>query len=104
MKTYKILGKRGRITIPIEIRKEMGFAYNDVISFERNGSVVHVCCEKICDGCKNIPAPKPEPADESKAMTLTELLDSLTPAELRAALIHLSVRWAELTKAGDGDA
>jgi len=35
MKTYKILGKRGRITIPFEIRQEMGFAYNDVISFER---------------------------------------------------------------------
>ena len=30
-KTYKILGKRGRITIPFEIRQKLGFAYNDVI-------------------------------------------------------------------------
>ena len=27
-KTYKILGKRGRITIPFEIRQKLGFAYN----------------------------------------------------------------------------
>ena len=36
-KTYKILGKRGRITIPFEIRQKLGFAYNDVISFEETG-------------------------------------------------------------------
>lgn len=28
-------------------------------------------------------------------MTLMELLDSLTPAQQRAALVHLSVKWAE---------
>ena len=32
-KMYRILGKRGRITIPFEIRKRVGFAYNDVLSF-----------------------------------------------------------------------
>ena len=50
-KTYKILGKRGRITIPYEIRKSVGFAQNDVLSFEQgkdNRSVV-VRREKICD-------------------------------------------------------
>lgn len=30
-KMYRILGKRGRITIPFEIRKRVGFAYNDVL-------------------------------------------------------------------------
>ena len=34
MKINKILGKRGRITIPYEIRLKMGFKYNDVVSFE----------------------------------------------------------------------
>ena len=34
---YKILGKRGRITIPWEIRRELGFAYNDVVSFQMDG-------------------------------------------------------------------
>ena len=32
-KLYRILGKRGRITIPFEIRQRVGFSYNDVLSF-----------------------------------------------------------------------
>ena len=49
-KTYKILGKRGRITIPFEIRQKLGFVYNDVISFEETGkNTVIVKREKICD-------------------------------------------------------
>ena len=35
-KMYRILGKRGRITIPYEIRQRVGFAYNDVLSFEES--------------------------------------------------------------------
>ena len=34
IKMFKILGKRGRITIPYEIRQKVGFAYNDLLSFE----------------------------------------------------------------------
>ena len=103
---YKILGKRGRITIPFEIRKELGFAYNDVVSFEMDGSMVLVKREKICDGCKVAPEPKPK----TSSAALTELLDDLTPNELRTALIHLSVKWAEYVETlsgqndgGDGD-
>ena len=33
MKMLKVLGKKGRITIPFEIRQRVGFAYNDVLSF-----------------------------------------------------------------------
>ena len=29
---YRILGKRGRITIPFEIRQRVGFSQNDVLS------------------------------------------------------------------------
>lgn len=41
-KIYRILGKRGRITIPFEIRQRIGFRYNDVLSFTQqdDGSVV----------------------------------------------------------------
>jgi bifunctional DNA-binding transcriptional regulator/antitoxin component of YhaV-PrlF toxin-antitoxin module len=94
MKIYKILGKRGRITIPFEIRQEVGFDFNDVLSFERKGNTVIVQCEKICDDCATVPKP-------DRAAALTELLDGLTADELRTALIHLSVRWAEMTKGGD---
>lgn len=102
MKTtiYKILGKRGRITIPWEIRRELGFAYNDVVSFKMDSDTVLVKREKICDGCKSIPAQ--EPKDNSIA--LKELLDDLTPEELRTALIHLSVRWAEMQTGGEKNA
>ena len=34
MKIYKILGKRGRITIPFEIREELELEQDDVLSFE----------------------------------------------------------------------
>lgn len=90
-KIYKILGKRGRVTIPFEIRQRVGFAYNDVLSFtetEDHRSVI-VHREKICDGCKS--AEKKE-MDE---VTLLDFLNSLSDEEQRAALIHLSVRWAE---------
>ena len=30
---YRILGKRGRITIPYEMRQRVGFSHNDVLSF-----------------------------------------------------------------------
>ena len=92
---YKILGKRGRITIPWEIRQALGFAYNDVVSFEMNGNTVTVKREKICNGCKAIPATEPK-----TNAALKELLDGLTSEELRTVLIHLSVRWAEM-QSGD---
>ena len=91
---YKILGKRGRITIPWEIRREIGFAYNDVVSFELDGRTVLVRREKICDGCKNVSSPEAKDAPSA----LEELLEALTPEELRTTLIHLSVKWAEYTE------
>ena len=89
---YKILGKRGRITIPWEIRRELGFAYNDVISFVSDGDSVIVKREKLCTGCYASPSQTDE--KESTAV-LKELLDDLNPDELRSALIYLSIRWAE---------
>ena len=81
-KTYKILGKKGRITIPYEIRSKLGFTYNDVVSFEDKGNgCVVIKKEKICDSCN-----KPAEAD----MSILEYLDSLTPVEQNAALAYLS--------------
>ena len=53
LKIYRVLGKKGRITIPYEIRQRIGFRYNDVLSFTQqdDGSVV-VRREKLCDNCK----------------------------------------------------
>lgn len=81
-KTYKILGKKGRITIPYEIRSKLGFTYNDVVSFEDKGNgCVVIKKEKICDCCN-----KPAESD----MSILEYLDSLTPVEQNAVLAYLS--------------
>ena len=99
MKINKILGKRGRITIPYEIRLKMGFRYNDVISFEeQDNNTIIIRREKICDSCRKTDmSPVDKPTDE---ITLLDFLDGLSEAEQRAALIHLSVKWAQ-HQAGD---
>ena len=97
-KLYRILGKRGRITIPYEIRQRVGFSYNDVLSFTEapDGRTVTVKREKICDNCAKT-------ADKETEMTLEDFLDSLSAEQQRVALVHLSVKWAE-KKAGEQNA
>ena len=91
-KLYRILGKRGRITIPYEIRRRVGFQYNDVLSFtEKDDRTVVVRREKICDNCKEL-----EEYEENFA--LEDFLDSLSEEEQRNALLHLSLLWAEKQK------
>ena len=95
MKINKILGKRGRITIPYEIRLKMGFKYNDVVSFEeQDNNTVIIRREKICGGCKkDAPNPVEKPTDE---ITLLEFLDGLSDAEQRAVFVHLMTKWTDL--------
>lgn len=90
MTIYRVLGKKGRITIPYPIRKRIGFRYNDILSFtEQNDGSVVIKREKLCDNCIDI-------ADEySEDITLEDFLDSLSENEQREALIHLSLLWAE---------
>lgn len=90
MKILKVLGKKGRITIPFEIRLKHGFRFNDIVSFEDKGDCVIIRREKLCDGCKNSAVCKPTDSD-----TLLDFLDGLSAEEQRAALVHLSVAWAE---------
>ena len=89
-KIYRILGKRGRITIPFEIRQRIGFRYNDVLSFTQqdDGSVV-VRREKLCDNSQYLAE------DFEENYTLEDFLDSLSEQEQRDALLHLSLLWAE---------
>lgn len=96
MKRLRILGKRGRITIPYEIRQRVGFAYNDVLSFTESadGNSVIVRREKLCDGCQG----KTVRAMTDDRTMLLELLDSL-PTELKkAAFVQLSNNLAKLPR------
>lgn len=92
-KIYRVLGKKGRITIPFEIRQRIGFRYNDVLSFTQqdDGSVL-VRREKICDNCNEL-------AEEfEENFTLKDFLDSLSEEEQRNAFLHLSLLWVEKFK------
>ena len=94
MKTYRILGKRGRITVPYEIRCKVGFKQNDVLSFEESadGRTVVIKREIICDCNGEKSKDKKDKQDE---ITLYDFLNGLSPEQQRAALIHLSVNWAQ---------
>lgn len=99
MKVYKILGHRGRVTIPQAIRESIGFCGGDVVSFDEldDGQSVVIRKEFVCDGCGDIDVIDVEFDDdnESSDMSLiTDLLDGLSPEEQRSALVHLSMRIA----------
>ena len=46
LRLFRVLGKRGRITIPFEIRQRIGFKYNDVLSFTQQDDGLGCCQEK----------------------------------------------------------
>ena len=90
-KIYRVLGKRGRVTIPYAIRRRVGFTCDDILSFSESedGRTVVIRREKICDECRHT-------GDGChREETLLDFLNGLTDEEQHTALIHLSVRWAE---------
>lgn len=95
MKLLRILGKRGRVTIPYEIRQRVRFQYNDVLSFSESddGRSVIVKRERLCDCHRAKQNERKEKSNEE--MTLFDFLNNLSPEQQRAALVHLSVKWAE---------
>lgn len=99
MKLYRILGRRGRITIPHEICTRVGYAYNDVLSITEaeDGRSIIIKRELLCDDCKGTRNQKNTEAKENEkdGITLLEFLNGLTEAEQHAALVHLSVKQAE---------
>ena len=100
---YRVLGKRGRVTIPYEIRQRVGFAYNDVLSFTESddGGAVIVRREKICDNCKEGVTDKR--GKTSDTVTLFDFLNTLSPEQQRSALVHLSVKLAGAQGGGIND-
>ncbi|MGN0474180.1 MAG: AbrB/MazE/SpoVT family DNA-binding domain-containing protein [Acutalibacteraceae bacterium] len=101
MKMYRIIGKNGRITIPYEIREKIGFAPNDVISFESDvldDRSVIVRREMLCDMDDVFDEELMDEemtGEENSDEALLDFINSLSEEEQRAALIHLSVKWAE---------
>ena len=78
---YRILGIKGRTTIPFIFRRMLGFKYNDILSFTLDGNTIVVKREKLCTDCKS------EKLDEDG---INEILDLLSPQEAQYAIKHLS--------------
>lgn len=92
MKILRILGKKGRITIPYEIRQRVGFRYNDVLSFSEapDGRTITIKREKLCECDKNGNTEQ----KKNNEVTLFEFLNALSDEQQRAALVHLSLKYA----------
>lgn len=89
-KIVRVLGKRGRITIPYEIRVRHNIGYNDILSFEeKDANTIVLRREKLCGGCT------PECFDEVNDLSIEDFLDSLTPEQQRKATIYLNLLWAQ---------
>ncbi len=89
---FRILGKRGRITIPFEIRQRVGFSYNDVLSFTEapDGRAVIVKREKICASCTE---ERPRRNEAEDTITLFDFLNNLSDEQQKAAFAHLKLKW-----------
>lgn len=105
-KILRVLGRRGRITIPFELRVRLGFAHNDILSVrEGDGNEIIIRREKLCDGCKTNPNNDRREAVSAilKGQSMLDLLDELSPEQQYNALVHLSLKWSE-REAGGVDA
>jgi len=89
MKTYRILGKRGRTTIPFEMRQKLGFGCSDVVSFEERDGGVFVKREKICDNCRCVGG---DTESKDGEISLLDFVDGLSNSEQKALLVHLAVK------------
>ena len=88
MKIYRVLGKKGRVTVPFEIRLRQKFSYNDILSFEEqeDGSVL-IRREKLCDHCMT--------AVTEKESSLLDVINSLNTTEQKAAFRYLAKKLSE---------
>ena len=89
-KIVRVLGKRGRITIPYQIRVRNKIGYNDILSFEeKDSNTIILRKERLCNGCT------PECFDEVSDLSIEDFLDSLSIEQQRKATIHLNLLWAQ---------
>ena len=90
-KQFRVLGKRGRINLPIEIREKLCWSGNDILSFEvqSNGTLL-VRKEQIN-------------AEKKDCESILAMFNSLPESQQREILIKLSVKWAEKERGGLND-
>ena len=100
-KIYRVLGKKGRITIPFDIRMRQRFAFNDVVSFEeQDDHTVIIRREKICDHCKTQAGKAIKPAKPLKTVeketSLLDIINTLDVHENKVLLKYLARQLADV--------
>ena len=90
-KHFRVLGKRGRVNIPVEVREKLSWSGNDILSFEvqSNGTLL-VRKEQIN-------------AEKKDCESILAMFNSLPESQQREVLIKLSVKWAEKERGGLND-
>ena len=91
MKTYRVLGQKGRTTIPFSIRMRLGLRCGDVLSFAEENGAVTVRKEKICDLCKE----KRILPEHSDMDSFSSFAEQLTTDERRVLLTCLIAKFSE---------
>ncbi len=107
--TLRILGKRGRVTVPQKIREIIGIQKGDVVSFTVTGpDSVSLRRERLCDHCGGVRMQNPD-THPTEIVSLArkyagnggiaaELLDSISPlppAQQFDAIAQILASWAE---------
>lgn len=89
-KIYRLIGKRGRITIPFELRTKMSIGYNSLLSYEmKDENTIILRREKVCDHCKDT---------NVKEGSILDIVNSLTETEQKALHRYLSIKLASTEK------
>lgn len=89
----RILGKRGRTTIPFSLRKELGLQPGDIVSFTLENDSVKLRREELCD-FENCPAMM-DSDDEITPDTVLEDFSILSSHDQYQVMSALISRWAE---------
>lgn len=89
------------MSIPSDVLEEAGIQPNALIQYHADeGRVIMEMVDEvaplICSGdCNDCPARGKRVAAKKEEITLLEFLNNLSEEQQRAALIHLSVSWAQ---------
>ena len=89
------------MSIPSDVLEEAGIQPNALIQYhadegkvimEMVDEIVPIACSGECDEC---PVKGKKMLEQNEEITLLEFLNNLSEEQQRAAIIHLSVSWAQ---------
>ena len=89
------------MSIPANVLEEAGIKPNALIQYQaEDGRIIMEMVDEVvpfvCSGeCDECPAKGQKARSKKEEMTLLEFLNDLSEEQQRAALIHLSVSWAQ---------